>query len=218
MIACTLPDVRRLAGEHLVRHRAERVESAAARRSRGRPSPARATCTAACRARVRFASRAPPAFVTASAMPKSATIGSPACSRMFSGLRSRWITPRAMRVVERVGDAAADAHGLVDRQLLFAVEPCAQGLALDERHHIVQQPIRFTRVEQRQRLRMLEVRGDLDLAQEALDAEHGAESGSRTLSATSRSCLRSRARYTVAMPPRPISRSISYVPARIDCN
>src|SRR5882724_1180927 len=40
-----------------------------------------------------------------------------------------------------------------------------------------------------------------------------ASSGRRTLSATSRSCLRSRARYTVAMPPRPSSRSRVYWPA-----
>src|SRR4051794_18583617 len=37
-----------------------------------------------------------------------------------------------------------------------------------------------------------------------------ASSGWRTLSATGRSCLRSRARKTVAMPPRPSSRSNSY--------
>ena len=31
-----------------------------------------------------------------------------------------------VRVVERVGDLARDAHGLVDRQLRLAVEPVAQ--------------------------------------------------------------------------------------------
>ena len=33
------------------------------------------------------------ARLTASAMPKSATTARPSCSRMFSGLMSRWITP-----------------------------------------------------------------------------------------------------------------------------
>jgi hypothetical protein len=37
--------------------------------------------------------RAPPALCTASAMPKSATSALPSCSRIFSGLMSRWITP-----------------------------------------------------------------------------------------------------------------------------
>ncbi len=37
---------------------------------------------------------------------------------------------------------------------------------------------------------------------------HGLSSGVSTLSATSRSCLGSRARYTVAMPPQPSSRSV----------
>ena len=115
---------RRLAGEHLVRHGAERVDVARARRSCARPSPARATCTAACRARGRSAScAAPPACCTASAMPKSATSACPSCSRMFSGLMSRWMTPCAMRVVERVGDLARDAHRVVDRQLPLALEP-----------------------------------------------------------------------------------------------
>ena len=42
--------------------------------------------------RLRHARRRP-AALTASAMPKSATIARPSCSRMFSGLMSRWITP-----------------------------------------------------------------------------------------------------------------------------
>src|SRR5438445_455903 len=39
-------------------------------------------------------SRSRPAVLTARAMPKSATIGSPWWSMMFSGLISRWMTPR----------------------------------------------------------------------------------------------------------------------------
>ena len=37
--------------------------------------------------------RLPPALLAASAMPKSATSAEPSCSRMFSGLMSRWMTP-----------------------------------------------------------------------------------------------------------------------------
>ena len=38
--------------------------------------------------------RSPSAALTARAIPKSVTIGSPSCSMMFSGLMSRCTTPR----------------------------------------------------------------------------------------------------------------------------
>ena len=45
------------------------------------------------------------------AMPKSATFTEPSASRkMFAGLMSRWMTPLAMRVAERVEDLRHDAH------------------------------------------------------------------------------------------------------------
>ena len=51
---------------------------------------------------------------------------------------------------------------------------------------------------------MLQVGGDLDLAQEAVHPDEvAARSGCSTLSATWRSCLMSCARQTVAMPPWP---------------
>ena len=81
--------------------------------------------------------RLPPACCTARAMPKSATSAWPSCSRMFSGLMSRWTTPLRVRVVERVGDLAGDAERVVDRELLVALEPVAERLALHERHDVV---------------------------------------------------------------------------------
>ena len=86
--------VRRLAGEHLVEHARQAVDV----RARGDVLVGRrllrATCSAACPAtgRSRSCGRRP-RRVTASAMPKSITIARPSCSRMFSGLMSRWITP-----------------------------------------------------------------------------------------------------------------------------
>ena len=62
-------------------------------------------------------------------------------------------------------------------KLRLAVEPRAQRLALDERHHVVEQPVRLARVEQRQDVRMLQVRRDLDLGEEPLDPSDGAELG-----------------------------------------
>ena len=85
---------RRLAGAASRRARSRARRRRPARRSRARPSPARASCTAACRATSRSRSSGlPPALLAASAMPKSATSALPSCSRMFSGLMSRWMTP-----------------------------------------------------------------------------------------------------------------------------
>ncbi len=64
-------------------------------------------------------------------------------------------------------------------------------------------------------MRMLQLGRDPDLAQEPFGAEHRGESGCSTFTATWRSCLTSCARKTVAIPPRPISRSIVYVPVRL---
>ena len=64
---------------------------------------------------------------------------------------------------------------LVDRQLLLASSRARERLAFDERHDVVQQAVARARIEQREEVRVLEIRGDSDLAQESLDAEHGAE-------------------------------------------
>ena len=55
---------------------------------------------------------------------------------------------------------------------------------------------------------MLQVCGGADFRQESLAAERGAEVGMQHLDGDIWSCLRSCARYTVAMPPAPSSRSI----------
>ena len=59
----------------------------------------------------------------------------------------------------------------------FSRQPLAQRLALDERHHVEEEPIGVARVEQRQDVRMLQLGGGLDLGEEALGAEHGRELG-----------------------------------------
>ena len=69
------PRERRLAGEHLVSHGAERIDVASARRSRAHRWPARGSCTAACLATVRLGHALPRRRATASAIPKSATSG-----------------------------------------------------------------------------------------------------------------------------------------------
>ena len=82
-----------------------------------------------------------------------------------------------VRVVERVGDLARDPHRVVDRELLLAVEPVAERLALDERHDVVEEAVGLARVEQREDVRMLQIGGELDLGEEPLGAEHRGELG-----------------------------------------
>lgn len=76
---------------------------------------------------------------------------------------------------EGVGDLAHDAHGLGHGERAVAVDPLAQRLAVDERHRLVKEPVRFARVEQRLDVRMLEPREEADLAREAVRAERRAE-------------------------------------------
>ena len=64
---------------------------------------------------------------------------------------------------------------------MFAVKPGAEGLAFDKRHHVVQQAIGTAGVEERQDVGVLQRRGELDLLEEALAAEHGAEFGAEDL-------------------------------------
>ena len=86
-----------------------------------------------------------------------------------------------MRVVERTGDAAGEPERLVDRELLLPLEPLPQRFAFHVRHHIVDQAARLAGIEQRQDVRVLQMGGDPDLTQEALDSEHGGELGAQHL-------------------------------------
>ena len=83
--------------------------------------------------------RVPPALLTASAMPKSATSGWPVVEQDVLRLEVAVDHVVAVRVVERTRDRGRDANGFVDRQLLLAIESRAQRFAFDERHHVEQQ-------------------------------------------------------------------------------
>ena len=91
-----------------------------------------------------------------------------------------------MGVVERRGDLDRQAHGLVHRQLLLAADAVAERLALDEGHGepqvpVVDQAAGLAGIEQRQDVRVLQMGGDPDLTQEAIDPEHGGEFGAQHL-------------------------------------
>ncbi len=83
-------------------------------------------------------------------------------------------------VVERLGDVAQNRHRLGDRQLA-AHEPRPQRLAFDERHREVRQTVHLARGQQRDDVRMLEPRGDQDLAPEAVEVDAVAEFGGENL-------------------------------------
>ena len=79
----------------------------------------------------------------------------------------------AVRVVQCTTDRDRDAQGFVHGELSLTGKSGPQTLALDKRHHVEQQPVHFAAVEERKQVRMLQIGGDADLAQESLDAEHG---------------------------------------------
>ena len=79
--------------------------------------------------------------------------------------------PVLVGVLQGAADFACDLERRVERKLLFPREPLPERLALDERHHIVQQAIGLSGVIQREDVGVLEARGDFDLAEEPLAAE-----------------------------------------------
>jgi hypothetical protein len=86
-----------------------------------------------------------------------------------------------MRVLEGVGNFACDLervaglHCAVEANLLFDCR------AVHEGHHVVWEPIYFSRVEYREDVRMLQPGGDSYLAREALAADDACEVGSEDL-------------------------------------
>ena len=74
-------------------------------------------------------------------------------------------------MLQRVGDFTRDAQRVGNRQLSLAFEALAERLAAHERHHVVQQGVGFTGIEQRQDVRMLQPRRGADLGEEAFATE-----------------------------------------------
>ena len=87
----------------------------------------------------------------------------------------------AVGVVERRGGLGGDAHRVGHGQLLLAADPVADGLALDERHDVIEEAVGVARVDESQDVRVLQVGGGLDLGQEAFGADDGAEFGAQDL-------------------------------------
>ena len=105
----------RFARDHLVEHAAERVDVGPARRRRGVPP----TCSGLMYAGVPIAMPGSVPFAcpnarAARAIPKSATIAWLASEQMFSGFTSRWIRPRGMGEIQRVGHFAGHPDCIFD--------------------------------------------------------------------------------------------------------
>ena len=78
-------------------------------------------------------------------------------------------------------DFLRQADRVVDRQLLLPGEAGAEGLALDERHDVIQETIGFARIDQAEDVGVLEAGGGLDLGEEAVAADDGAQFGMEDL-------------------------------------
>ena len=92
--------------------------------------------------------------------------------------------PAGMGIAKRLGDLARHLEGVVERQLLLALHAVAEGLPRDVGHDVVEQPpaivgggLDHAAVEEGQDVRMVELGGDGDLAEEPLGAERVGELG-----------------------------------------
>ena len=82
---------------------------------------------------------------------------------------------------ERFRGLGQQPHRIRDGQLARAHEPVPQRFAVDVRHHIIEEPAGLARIEHAEYVRMLQPRGDLDLAAEPLGAERRREVGAQHL-------------------------------------
>ena len=87
----------------------------------------------------------------------------------------------AVGVVEGGRDFPGEPQRVVHRELPLPAQPGPERFPGDVGHHVVEQAVGVTRVDQPQDVGMLEVGRDLDLGQEALPADHGGELGMQHL-------------------------------------
>ena len=86
-----------------------------------------------------------------------------------------------VRVAQRVRHLAGDLQRVVQRQLTLAPEPIPEGLALHVGHRVPELAGRFTGIEHRQDVRVLQAGGGPDFALEAFWAERGSQLGMKHL-------------------------------------
>ncbi len=81
----------------------------------------------------------------------------------------------AMRVRQRIRHRLGDRQGLLlrERAAGWPLELLAQRAAVDVRHDVIEEAARLSRIVQRQDVRVLQPRGNLNLFQETLSAQEG---------------------------------------------
>src|SRR5688572_18425665 len=84
-------------------------------------------------------------------------------------------------VVESICHRCGNVDRFIERELSFTLETRPQRLALDERHHVKQDPLGVAAVEKRQEIRVLKPGSNADLSEEAVSSEHRAELGVQDL-------------------------------------
>ena len=169
------PGDRRLAGQHLVQHRGQRVDVA--------PGVELPVARGLLRAHVlRRAQREPGLGQAVAARlahrQRDAEVGQHRLAlEQQDVLRLDVAVDHAVAVgvVQRAGDLAGDGERLVQAELVLAVELVPERLAPDQGQHIIEEAALGPRVDQRQDVRVVQPGRDLDLGQEPLDAEHGAQ-------------------------------------------
>ena len=80
-----------------------------------------------------------------------------------------------MRVIERVGNFARQADGDIEWDVSLSLQPRAQTLAFQKRHHIEQVSCCLSGIVQRQDVGMREPRGDSDFPEESLGERSASE-------------------------------------------
>ena len=82
-----------------------------------------------------------------------------------------------VRVVERLRHVRGDPNRLVHRKLVLPIQLLPEALPLDIRHHIEKEGVGLARIEQRQDVRMLQIRRRFDFSEETLGSNDSGQLG-----------------------------------------
>ena len=167
----------RFAAQHLVEHRAERVDVAPAVHRALGPGLLRAHVL---RGAEREAGLGEPGSARLLHRECDAEVGEQRVAALQQDvLRLDVAVDHALGVgvAQRFGHLDRDPDCVGHRELALAVHPRAERLARHVRHHVEHLPRGRAGVEEREDAGVGEVGGGADLGEEALDAEHGAELG-----------------------------------------
>ena len=89
--------------------------------------------------------------------------------------------PVAVSVIQSLGHVGRDPNRVLYAQLRVLLDPFTERLPLHVRHHVVEEAVRFTGVEEGQDVRMLEIGSGLDLSEEALGPDGRGQLGVASL-------------------------------------